>query len=301
MEKLKKLFDYVPLLIVLLVAFFAFVTGAYLDRDIAEAVNAPNTFLSIFFTAFGMIPTLAIAVFASTNLLILPARSTKTRTVLLRGFAILSILLITFFEFNSLDSLNDIPVIKENLSSSLMVVLRALYVIIINGLAVLFTILKHEKFDSKKLIATSIVILFIAYGYAGATEAIKYLASRPRPSVVLGGVEEFRAWYQFKPFYALKGGHDGCKSFVSGHGANSACLISLLPLFLSLLPIGQKKHTKLVSVLIAVVFVLLTCASRMTARAHFLTDLSGGVMLSVIVQIVILAVVPKIIDKVNKK
>ena len=135
-----------------------------------------------------------------------------------------------------------------------------------------------NKFEPKETLRIAILMLGVVWFYAGFTEVVKYLASRPRPRIVLSGEETFHYWYEWRPLYALFNGSNH-KSFVSGHTSNSICLVSLLPLLMSLTKLKDKKFTYQISAYIGLVFTLIVGFSRIMASAHFLTDVVGGILL----------------------
>ena len=67
-------------------------------------------------------------------------------------------------------------------------------------------------------------------------------------------------------------------SFPSGH-AVSACVLAMFAVYLFLI-LSRKKSTKVISVIIGILFISLVCLSRMYLGKHFLTDVIAGVIIA---------------------
>lgn len=295
--KEKKIYINIPVILALVVGLLGLFVGSFLDKDIATAVGKPDNMFTTIFSAIGPMPGIQLGVFSSAVLLLGPARKHKNATVIMRVAAILALLALTYFQCTSTSEYASYPPFNNH--KTLFIVLIIAYALITNGLIVLFVWKYGKKLNQEYLFFISVLILSIVVLVAGATEFFKYLASRPRPVVVFSGEEEFRQWYQFKPLYALK--NMDCRSFVSGHASNTANLMTTLPLFISLFPLGKKKYAQLIAFFGGAVYSLTTIVSRMLGQAHFLSDVSAGFAGSLIVQIVVMLVVPIIYTKIESK
>lgn len=293
----KKVYINIPIILALVVAFIGLFVGSFLDLDIAKEVGDPNNGLSVALSVIGPIPPLTIGIFSAGILIFGPARKHKKVSIFMRVFGILAAGFITFFEFLSTKVYAEAA--PFNAHQTLFELLLLGLLILINALVLFFVWKYGKKLDQEKAFLVAVLSISIVILVAGATEVFKYLASRPRPGVVLSGEEEFRAWYQWKPFVAF--GAEECKSLPSGHSSCTADLMTLLPLFISLFPISKKKYSGLIAFLVGALFCLVTAASRLLGQEHFLSDISCGIIGSLIVQIVVLVAVPAIYNKVESK
>ena len=283
---------------ILVLALIGLILGSFFDKSISENIGKPESFIAIFNTAFGDVPILILGVFAGSFVLYSNIGKNKTWKIIIKIRKILSIIYIVALslfaysagsEYATMTPLNE----KETLYKILMALIFTLLVATTMILAFVF----YKKFDEDFLIKTSLLIVLIIILTAGSGEVIKHLACRPRPRVVMEEIEQFRNWYSFKPFYCFD--HEDCKSFVSGHSVNAACTITVLPLFCSLFTFGKtKKGWGLLSV-IGILFTIIVALSRMVANAHYLSDVSGGVILSLTIQILVLVFGPKFIELVK--
>ena len=300
MENIKKHKLTLPLIITIVVAFVAFFVGAYLDRDISKGIHEKyelgTTWFPVIFTVLGPIVTCALGTFAGTCMFITPERKSHKLTVFIRIIGILLIIAITGFAYISGEEYAELA---PNVSIETRKVLKIVLVIVLLALdsLVIFLTMKFTKeLDQEKLFWVAVVIALILAINAGASEVVKYLASRPRPrTIYLDGGLKFRAWYEWQPFVGFS--NSECKSFVSGHSSNAAGLMVIIPLLLSLTKFGEKKYAKYVGFGIGALWTLVLVVSRMLGLAHFLTDVAGGVILSAIIEIVILNVFPLVIEK----
>lgn len=293
---------FIPILCVLIFCIIAFVLGSAVDQNISEKFwNLHELNLSWFEISLCLIGPLVsnlLGVFAGSCLLLTPARENKVATIIYRVIGGVGICLVSYFAYTSgSEFAKIIPGVSEQTTKILKLVVAGI-IVVMDGLILLFTLKKTRGLDQDKLIWVSLTSLIIIALVAGSTEIIKYLASRPRPRVVYPELENFRAWYQWKPFYGFS--HKECKSFVSGHSANAAYSATLLPLMVSVTKLGEKKNTSLVCTIIGIMFALLVAISRIFALAHFLTDVAGGLILSFVISMLTVLVMDKIRVKVVK-
>lgn len=280
------------------IALILMIVGTIYDQQISNKIVENESIFGIIFTIIGQIPALTIAIFFASYLLFLPNIKNKKVFILVKAFAILSILLITVCEYDSGKDYAESSIFT--ISETLLKILDLLFVVLLNTAVVILTYFFKDRFDREKTICYAVLVLCIVYIVAGGTECIKYLFSRPRPWLVHQNVEGFREWYQLRPLYALTTNHDS-KSFISGHASNSCCLLSVFPIFISLTSFQEKKYAFVVSFCVSLMFTTATTVSRLVIGAHYLTDLAGGLLCSTIVQIVVLFVIPLIIEKINEK
>ena len=132
------------------------------------------------------------------------------------------------------------------------------------------------------------LILFFAIGLTlvGGVTALKGIFHRPRfRTIATVAGPDFYNWWEpcknYKEFIELGIPKEEFKSFPSGH-AGSCSVLLMGTLFL---PYIDKKYEKLslITFCIAGAWLLLVSFSRMLVGAHFLSDVSMGAMLGVII------------------
>ena len=134
--------------------------------------------------------------------------------------------------------------------------------------------------DERKLLIIGAVILIAMILQFVVMTVLKKLASRPRYRYLIDlslntDGEVFRSWWQFKPFTAIDDTH---KSWPSGHTATAAeCL-----LLASLAPVlrFRFKHDEDVLFWVGFGYTVLIAFSRVLYGAHFLSDVSFGLLFS---------------------
>jgi len=294
--KINRKIQNIGLAIIAGIALIGLIIGTFLDQKITAKMGDYNNMFGILFTAFGPVFTLSIGSLCGAMLFFMPKQEKKLVDILLRILGILAIVGFTAFSIKEGFAYVDFPRMAEKASTY-----KALIAVLIGliDLAILiFTNLYIKKLDEKMIVKTVLIIFVIYLMFFLVSEVMKYLASRPRPRVIDANPEiSFRAWYQFHPLEALKSPYKDCKSFVSGHAFNSACLISILPLMFTL---GKKENSnkiQIVSLAIGALWAFVVALSRIIARAHFMSDVMGGIFLSVAAQALVINVAPKILQK----
>lgn len=291
----RKIKFYLPYAVGLLIAITLFIVGNFFDLDVSKKISVTENWFTIIFTVLGIIVTFALGIFASIILLTAPERKTEFLTVFQKVLGVLAVLCVTVIYFSTGAAVAKYEIFK-NYENVVYVILGIVY----GGVGVATIILTNKyknKLDQSSLFVAAIMILAMLALTAFFAEIIKYLASRPRPKLVLEGSQTFREWYQWNPGYGFKNGE--CKSFYSGHAGNSAILVTGVPLFLSLTKLNFKKHTAIIGAFSGLAFSLITSFSRLLGGEHFLTDIAFGTLMSLLFQLLVLTVCPIICRKVE--
>lgn len=296
--KLNRKVQNICLAVAIAVSIAGLLVGTFNDYDISLKVADENNLFGILFTAFGVLGSLTVGTFASVALFFAPNHPNKKINFLLKAAAIGGFVLCNFFEISVGTEYADYPRLA-NEKGAYKALLISL-IVIIDLIIILFTKLKFNKLDDKVLVPTCLTILFILFVFAGGSEFIKYLVSRPRPRVVFEG-EEYRPWYIFKPLLAFNKPREDFKSFISGHAANSACLMTILPLALSMGKNKNKLSTQIIAFIIGFLFTFVVSLSRVLIGAHFLSDVTGGILMSSCVGIVIYNITELILQIMQEK
>lgn len=293
----RKLLNYWPCGLMFIIGLVFFIVGSINDKAISDAMIIENNWFSIIMTVGGIVFTFLLGIVASTIIIFGPERKTKFLTWLQRILGAVAFAAITVAYYSTGTHIAKFTSLVQYEKTIKLIVL-AVYVVLA-GATLLITWKNKNKFKQEGLFVTAIIIVVIIGVCAGFAEVFKYLASRPRPRVVNAGEEAFRNWYQWKPLLGFKNGE--CKSFFSGHACNSAILVTSLPLFLKQTKLGEKKYTFVIASSFAIIWSLITSLSRIMGADHYLSDVAFGTMISLVLQIVVLVVIPKICAKAEAK
>lgn len=279
------------------IALIGFVVGAFLDQKITGKMGDFDNLFGILFTALGPILVLAFGVFAGATLFFMPSIENKTWNIIFRVIGAIAVVGFIYNQINEAVEYVEFPIMmaEEATWKTLVIV----FISLLDLLIILFSRFWVKKMDQNAIILVCLLIISIILVYAIGCEIVKYLASRPRPRVLDKGLHEFRQWYQWKPFAAFSSEYKDCKSFVSGHTANAACLVTILPLVATLTKKESSKKIQIITTCIGALFTFVVALSRIVARTHWMTDVMGGVILSVGLQAVIVNVTPSILKKIR--
>ena len=280
--KINKKIQNIALIIISGIALIGLIIGSFLDRKITGKMGDFDNIFGILFTALGPILVLSFGVFAGSTLFFMPKVENKAWNIILKILGALAVLGFAFTQIKEGIDYVDFPRMKaeESTYKALIIVLIAL----IDLAILLFSRIWIKKMDPKSMIYVCLMIIGIFVVYFVACEGIKYLASRPRPRVLDKGLLEFKQWYEWKPFSAFKDEYHDCKSFVSGHAANAACLITILPLVSSLNKRENSNMIQIITIVIGALFAFVVAFSRIIARAHWFSDVMGGIIVSCAIQ-----------------
>lgn len=278
------------------IGLIGLIIGTFLDQQITSAMGNFDSVFGILFTMLTPVLSLAIGSAASAMIFFMPKIENKFWNIALRIFAVFAFIGFTFFSIKEGKEYVEFPIMQSEKTS--YVVLCITLVCLIDLSVILLTKVFMKYVDPKRIIPTVITIFVIIAAWFFVSEVIKYLASRPRPRVVMQeelGIA-FRNWYEFKPLLCLKEPYKECKSFTSGHAFIAACTIGALPLLLSLNKNSSVKKT-IISMAIGGVSTIVVAFSRIVAFAHYMSDVFGGLLFSCVAQIAIINIGYKIYEK----
>ena len=271
-------------------AFIGLIIGSFLDRQITTKMGDSNNLFGIIFTAFGPVLTLAFGVLAGALLFFMPKNENKKLTIALRIIGAVAVIGFIFSQIKEGIEWVEFPRMQEQASTYkvLIIVLTSL----IDLTIILFSRIWVNKMDYKAMIYGSIMIIAIILVYFVACEGVKYIASRPRPRVLDYEHNGFKQWFEFNPFAAFKSEYKDYKSFVSGHTANAACLITILPFVSSMTRRENDNKIQIMCIIIGALFTFVIAFSRIIARAHWMSDVMGGILVSCAIQALAINVKP---------
>ena len=155
--------------------------------------------------------------------------------------------------------------------------------------------------NAKDLIVVGSIIFAGCLLVLGTTTLLKFCASRPRYRFLISAENtdgtQFAAWWQWNFGTSAQMG-DGFKSFPSGHIANS-CMLLTLPLVVRVTK-KDVKYWRILSFIVAFLFVLGMAFNRLLMGAHFLSDVGFAFFEALCIYAFVELVVNKIYIKIVK-
>ena len=277
-------------------ALIGLIVGTFSDQQINAKMGDANNMFGILFTAFGPVFSLAIGTLCGALLFFLPKQEKNWVNIVCKIVGAIAMIGFTFFSIKEGFAYVDFPRMQGDAGTYKALI--AVLIGVIDLVILIFTNLYIKKLDDKFILRTVIIIFVIFAAWFFVSEVVKYLASRPRPRVIDQAIDiEFRPWYAFHPFEAFKEPYKDCKSFVSGHSFNSACLITILPLMFTLSKKENNNMIQIAALVVGGLWAFVVAFSRIIARAHFMSDVMGGILLSAGAQALIINLEPLIIKK----
>lgn len=278
-------------IVLALAAIAGIAAGSFADLDIAGAVYSPDSVFWRAFTILGMYPFMAIWVFyvgvicRQVRNSALPEKK-KTVWTVVCGYLGLSTSVICSWAMFAADTIGG--VLPQTINDPLIIAAGALVGIYPLFFAGFFT--SKKEYD-KRLLKRLIILCVIMLAGMYLMESGKLIFSRPRYRLLLQDIPgiEFCPWYL--PFgdpavFINEQGVDwnDFRSFPSGHALQCMGMIYALP------PLAEVydclRNRKVLLYAAAVVFAVLVCFSRMVMGAHFISDVSMGSLISVLLAFV---------------
>ncbi len=288
--KLNRKIQNIGFIVIGSIALIGFIIGSFLDQKITGKMGDYNNLMGIIFTAFGPVITLAFGVLAGATLFFMPKLENKTLNIVFRIIGAVGVIGFAFSQVKEGLEWVDFP--RMQAEASTYKVLIIVFIALIDLAIILFSRIWVKKMDQNALAFVCLMIIGIILVYFVACEGVKYFASRPRPRNLDAEFNGFKQWYQFNPFGAFNSEFKDQKSFVSGHTANAACLITILPFVASMTKRENDNRIQIMTIVIGGLFTFVVAFSRIIARAHWMSDVMGGILLSVGIQALALNVKP---------
>lgn len=149
--------------------------------------------------------------------------------------------------------------------------------LIMAAFAIIIFFVVDQK-QEKLLIKLGAIILISMFLQFLVMHFLKAIASRPRYRYLIDSNintvnDQFRPWYDFKPFTAT---NDFFKSWPSGHTATAAQTL-LLPILVTVLK-AKSKSMELGLYLTGLFYTVFVAFARVEYGAHFLSDVSFGLL-----------------------
>ena len=255
-----------------------FMIGSIFDYQISDAVLHPNNWYGIFLAGYGQAPSSICAAVAGCLLICIRPGNKKDIFFWIFGTVLTLIAAIML-------AVEPVKYMK-GLSMIVSIVISLILVLITDILTIKMT-KNADREDLKKfiilLVGTVILQLVIV-------NVIKVLWGRPRMRMIVKTEEAaFQSWWVIgsgmkEKLMALGVAAGEFKSFPSGHTANSACAI-----LLGALPLVNEKLVKRGKqlFLIGFLFAWMVAVSRIIVGAHFLTDVTAGLSITLLNMIIL--------------
>lgn len=281
--KLLKLRQYLP---IVLLGIVLFIIGLIADKSVSETLYANSVLkdFGVIFSNFTLFlfffPCLTACV---TGFLVLVKKECSYPKALRIVFSIIFAGGCAFFIYESIHQIKEMGV---SIGNTLGLVIAIITTIVTLGLAILVGYKLAKKYDEKDLFKYVISFLLIV-GFSNVMMVIfKYTWSRPRPWYVFGSwtveahIDEFRNVYEIHPFEAFKSkvAKEFFKSFPSNHTNNSVMILPAILLYSKLNKKLDNDKARLIIVGASFIFTLLVALTRILAGAHFLSDVSFGLI-----------------------
>lgn len=239
---------------------------ALMDLNISHAVYNPESKFGLLFEAIGEFPAALIATFCTISLM-LTRNKEKSLKYNLGTVGYIVIL----FLFSIMAAM--LPVKYFNGPEILIPVLMVLYI------GVSYIIAKKYAVTNKEELRRAAIVGVLAFVYVTiAFNSIKFLWGRERyrHMIEVGSFDGFSKWFIPQGFAS---GNE-FMSFPSGHSANAAIMIwiTLIPTFVTSL-----KDKKNWFISFAALWIVLVPVSRIVVGAHFASDVTMGVNITLLI------------------
>ena len=277
--------------------------GAFYDLDISKAFVDFNSPLGLFFASFGQLPSWILIEFCGV-ILIKALKDNVEKYLRIIGWLLGIVLIVvgTYMIYSCEHSR------WNGLNAYLPNYVELIIALILGGaifVGAWFFVNSHNK---GLMIRVVIIISVTICLELAITNIMKILWGRPRYRLIYGGgvfentyysVEDlFNNWYELGTGIAKtvfsNTSADNFKSFPSGHtsGATNGLLFFLLPLLNAKL--ATKRWSQYLFFSIGLVWFVLVGIFRIRYGAHYLSDVSMGAFVSVIIGFVVCEIVPRI-------
>lgn len=286
-----------PYLIILGICLFGILFGSFFDYEISSSIVDTKDIFGGFIETLGFLPSFLMIILAGCLLFkgLVPYKNILLK---ITAYSLLAASYLTsgyicahyITEKRSADKLYGIvfsPIWSYIIGFSFCLVFLCLFLYLI------------KSQDQKYLIVAGSIILLCMISQYIFVELIKKLNCRPRYRYLINADlntngEVFRQWWEFTPFAFNDDYH---KSFPSGHSAN--CTVTLLlPLLGNALRHPFKKN-QLFLFLLSLGYTSLVAFYRIRYGAHFLSDVSFGILFTVLFILFFLFLGDKIYQKIN--
>lgn len=259
------------------VAIIGLIIGSFLDLQIANGIFFKDNIPGLIFSAFGCAPIWMF--FSMISAMMVRVALKKEHTIIFRlftlGIAICGLAVGIYFQYDQIitpNAFNYPDFWYLGLIASLL----------INAGGFVLGLFFYDTDCDKTLVKNVLITVGICSFAIIMTQAIKSIMLRPRFRLLveLNDMSLFTNWFQ--PGKAIEGViEEELKSFPSGHATMSAGIMVILAYLPSIT--NKVKINQTLLFYIGFAYTLLVIFTRLSLGAHFLSDVSFGLLITTVV------------------
>lgn len=258
---MRKTYKYTLLVISVLLVIFAFT-----DLQISNAIYNSNSSFGMIFEAIGEFPAAVIATFCTVSLMLTRNKEKSVKYNLRTGGYIILLLLFALMAAM-------LPVKYFNGPTVLIPIIATLYIVISYIIAKKYSSTNREELRNAAIVG---VLTFVFVVITFNLVKMGLGRERYRHMIATGSFEGFSLWFTPQKLTT----DNEFMSFPSGHSANAAIMIwiTLIPTFITSL--REKKNW---FIGFSLLWILVVPISRIMVGAHFASDVTMGVTITLII------------------
>ena len=258
---MRKTYKYTLLVISVLLVIFAFI-----DLQISNAIYNSNSSFGMIFEAIGEFPAAVIATFCTVSLMLTRNKEKSVKYNLRTGGYIILLLLFALMAAM-------LPVKYFNGPTVLIPIIATLYIVISYIIAKKYSSTNREELRNAAIVG---VLTFVFVVITFNLVKMGWGRERYRHMIATGSFEGFSLWFTPQKLTT----DNEFMSFPSGHSANAAIMIwiTLIPTFITSL--REKKNW---FIGFSLLWILVVPISRIMVGAHFASDVTMGVTITLII------------------
>ena len=258
---MRKTYKYTLLVISVLLVIFAFT-----DLQISNAIYNSNSSFGMIFEAIGEFPAAVIATFCTVSLMLTRNKEKSVKYNLRTGGYIILLLLFALMAAM-------LPVKYFNGPTVLITIIATLYIVISYIIAKKYSSTNREELRNAAIVG---VLTFVFVVITFNLVKMGWGRERYRHMIATGSFEGFSLWFIPQKLTT----DNEFMSFPSGHSANAAIMIwiTLIPTFITSL--REKKNW---FIGFSLLWILVVPISRIMVGAHFASDVTMGVTITLII------------------
>lgn len=259
--------------------FILMIIGSFFDYQISMTLFHPKSYFGILLASYGQLPAMLCLGVAGILLIKIVDYQKKVKMLLSYVFGIL----LSVFAIMGITM--DPMLYMPNMSIVASIIIAISLVVITD------VIIWKLTYNAKRQQIKKVIILFVGVIFIELIliNIIKIPWARPRMRMISTQAQAyFQPWWIIgsnmkEHLMALGVAAEEFKSFPSGHTGNAACamMLGVLPMICQKL---KNKENLLFS--IGVLFTLIVALSRIIMGAHFLTDVTVGMSITFIIEVI---------------
>ena len=258
---MRKTYKYTLLVISVLLVIFAFT-----DLQISNAIYNSNSSFGMIFEAIGEFPAAVIATFYTVSLMLTRNKEKSVKYNLRTGGYIILLLLFALMAAM-------LPVKYFNGPTVLIPIIATLYIVISYIISKKYSSTNREELRNAAIVG---ILTFVFVVITFNLVKMGWGRERYRHMIATGSFEGFSLWFTPQKLTT----DNEFMSFPSGHSANAAIMIwiTLIPTFITSL--REKKNW---FIGFSLLWILVVPISRIMVGAHFASDVTMGVTITLII------------------